>query len=170
MSKSRSARLQARARRKEARKEASKPRHEALRSLPASLVPLPTPQPRVRFPVDGPRIRLNVPYEWRGHAKALGCRWDPDAHSWWSYSLTGMDADYLELWLVEGEIEMLPPLPAPKRGSLKAKAKPGAGAIARFEQGQKPCVTIRERYVDDGKECDYPPWEDIPESERTSLE
>jgi hypothetical protein len=132
MSKSRSARQQARARRKEARKS----RHEALRSLPVSLVPLPTLQPRVRFPVDAPRIRLKVPYEWKEHAKALGARWDADLKTWWTYSLAGMDVDYLELWLVDGEIELLPKIPASKRGSLKAVAKDGCGVIAEFSPDQ----------------------------------
>lgn len=142
--------------RKKARKAARRSRQDALRSLPARLVPIPTSQPRVRYPADAPRIRLHVPFEWKDHAKALGARWDADLKTWWSYSLAGMDADYLLLWLLDGEIEMLPPLPAPKRGSLKAKAKPGCGVIAEFNRDQQKPVT--DSLVE--HDSDSLPWED----------
>ncbi|WP_062087431.1 DUF5710 domain-containing protein [Caballeronia udeis] len=114
------------------------------------------------------RIKLDVPYSQKDEAKALGARWDPVERTWYAYTLT----DALRRWQHKGDAEYqdvpdkATSKPAGRRGRhtgrVKAVAKPGAGAISRFEQHQKPCVTVGEQYVDDGKTYDYPPWEERP--------
>jgi hypothetical protein len=111
------------------------------------------------------RIRLDVPYAEKDEAKTLGACWDSVERTWYCYTLT----DALRRWQHAGEAKYqdVPDKPASKPtgrrgkhgGKVRAVAKPGAGAIARFEQGPKPRVTVGEQYVDDGKIYDYPPWE-----------